>query len=75
MPEIATSWQLQVFNKWSGGVDSRDYPRVFEMDQPDGQKMEVLEVIFVSKNRVNRKFFGFVKAKGDYKIIDVTSNL
>lgn len=64
-----------VFNKWNKGIDSRDYARVFELDQPDGRKMPVLEVIFVSKKSVDRKFFGFLKVKEDWKIADVTSSL
>lgn len=64
-----------VFNKWNRGVESRSYSRVFEMDQPDDRKLEVLEVIFISKKNVDRKFFGFLKFKDDYKIADVTAYL
>lgn len=64
-----------VFNKWNRNVDSRDYARVFALDQPDGRTLPVLEVIFVSKKSVDRKFFGFLEIDGEYKIADVTSNL
>jgi hypothetical protein len=65
----------QVFNKWTNGIDSKDYPRVFEMPQPDNKKMEVLEVIFISREKTDREFFGFLKLNNEYKIADVTSNL
>jgi hypothetical protein len=65
----------QVFNKWNSGVESKDYPRAFELDQPGEQKLEVLEVIMVSKKKIDRKFFGFLKIKDAYKIADITSNL
>jgi hypothetical protein len=64
-----------VFNKWNTNVDSRDYARVFALAQPDGRTLPVLEVIFVSKKTVDRKFFGFLEINGEYKIADVTSNL
>lgn len=64
-----------VLNKWNRDVESKDYPRAFEMDQPNGQKMPVLEVIFVSKKNINRKFFGFLKVNDSYKIVDVVSSL
>lgn len=64
-----------VFNKWNRNIESHDYTRVFDMDQPGGRKMAVLEVIFVSKKSIERKFFGFVKVHDSYKIVDVTSNL
>jgi len=64
-----------VFNKWNTGIDSRDYARVFSMDQPGGQSMPVLEVIFVSKRSVDRRFFGFMQVGDGYKIADVTSYL
>jgi hypothetical protein len=66
----------EVFNKWSNSSETRDYARVFELAQQDGRNMNVLEVIFVGKKGVNRKFFGFLPlTKDDYKIVDVTSNL
>ena len=64
-----------VFNKWNRGVEARNYGRVFELDQPDGRKMVVLEVIYVSKKTLDRKFFGFLQIKEGYKIVDVTSYL
>jgi hypothetical protein len=64
-----------VFNKWNRNVDSRDYARVFSLDQPDGRTLPVLEVIFVSRQSVDRKFFGFLEIDGQYKIADVTSRL
>jgi hypothetical protein len=64
-----------VFNKWNKDIDNRDYARVFEMDQPDGRKMEVMEVIFVSKKKIDRKFFGFLMIKDQYKLADITSYL
>jgi len=65
----------EVFNKWNRDVESRDYARVFALDQPDGRTLPVLEVIFISKKSVDRKFFGFLEIEGSYKIADVTSNL
>jgi hypothetical protein len=64
-----------VFNKWNADVDSRNYGRVFEMGQPDGRSMPVLEVIFVSRKNLDRKFFGFLQIKDEWKIADVTSYL
>ncbi|MDB5281523.1 MAG: hypothetical protein JWO06_598 [Bacteroidota bacterium] len=65
-----------VFNKWNRGVEMRNYGRVFDLDQPDGRKMAVLEVIFTSRKNLDRKFFGFlIVNNGEYKIIDVTSYL
>ena len=64
-----------VFNKWNKGVEARNYGRVFDLDQPDGRKMVVLEVIYVSKKTLDRKFFGFLQLKDGYKIVDVTSYL
>ena len=64
-----------VFTKWNSGVDTRDYARVFALNQPDGRTLPVLEVIFVSKKTVDRKFFGFLEINGEYKIADVTSFL
>jgi hypothetical protein len=66
----------EVFNKWNKDVESKDYARIFSMQQPDGRAMNVMEVIFVSKKGVNRKFFGFIDfGQGNYKIVDVTSDL
>ncbi len=64
-----------VFNKWNRNVESREYARVFALDQPDGRTLPVLEVFFVSKKTVDRKFFGFLEINGEYKIADVTSSL
>ena len=65
-----------VFNKWNAMSDTKDYARVFSLAQPDGRDMKVMEVIFVGKKGVNRKFFGFLPLnKDDFKIVDVTSNL
>jgi hypothetical protein len=65
----------EVFNKWNTDIDSKDYSRVFEMPLPDGRNMPVMEVIFVSKKSVDRKFFGFLQIKEEWKIADVTSSL
>ena len=66
----------EVFNKWNSTAETKDYARIFTLQQPDGRDMDVLEVIFVSKNGVNRRFFGFLPlSKDDYKIVYVTSNL
>jgi len=66
----------EVFNKWSSNCETKDYARIFSLQQPDGRDMTVLEVIFVSKKGVDRRFFGFLPlTKDDYKIVDVTSNL
>ena len=64
-----------VFNKWNRNVEARECARVFALDQPDGRTLPVLEVIFVGKKTVDRKFFGFLEIDGEYKIADVTSNL
>lgn len=64
-----------VFAKWHSGVASVEYPRVFDLDLPDGRKMIVLEVIFISEKSINRKFFAFIEIDGQYKIGDVTSYL
>ncbi len=64
-----------VFNKWNRDIESKDYTRVFEMDQPNGVKMPVLEVLFVSKKSVDRKFFGFLNTANGYKILDVTTHI
>jgi len=71
----AVSITADVFNKWNKNVESRDYARVFALDQPDGRTLPVLEVIFVSPKSVDRKFFGFLEINGEFKIADVTSNL
>lgn len=65
----------EVFNKWGANVENYEYPRVFTMAQPDGRNMDVLEVIFISPKKVDRKFFGFLKVNDEYKIADVTSYL
>lgn len=65
----------EVFAKWNTGLSSVEYPRVFDLDLPDGRKMTVLEVIFISEKNINRKFFAFVEIDGQYKIGDVTSYL
>lgn len=64
-----------VFNKWTAQAETREYPRVFTMPQPDGRNMDVLEVIFIGPKKVDRKFFGFLPINGEYKIADVTSHL
>lgn len=64
-----------VFAKWSTGTQSIDYARVFELPQPDGRTLQVLEVIFVYPKKVDRKFFGFLPINNEYKIADVTSYL
>jgi len=66
----------EVFSKWSKDCETVDYARIFALAQPDGREMPVLEVIFVSKKGVNRKFFGFLPINNeDFKIVDVTSTL
>lgn len=67
----------EVFNKWSSNAETKDYGRVFALPQPqDSRPITVLEVIFVSRKGVDRKFFGFVQLDGtNFKIVDVTSNL
>ncbi len=64
-----------VFNKWTNGAESIDYTRVFELPQPDGRTLEVLEVIIVYPKKIDRKFFGFLLINNEYKIADVTSYL
>lgn len=64
-----------VFNKWNRNVETKEYSRIFEMDQPGNRKMVVLEVLFISQNYTDRKFFGFIKLGEEYKIADVTSFL
>lgn len=63
----------EVFNKWVTNVESIEYARAFELPQPDGRSMAVLEVIFVSKKNTDRKFFGFLPINNEWKIADVTS--
>ena len=65
----------EVFNKWNASAESREYIRTFEMDQPDGRTMPVMEVLFISSKKIDRKFFGFFEINGQYKIADVTSYL
>lgn len=62
-----------VFSKWTTGTTSIDYSRVFEMPQPDGRSLVVLEVIFVHPKNIDRKFFGFLLINNEYKIADATS--
>lgn len=62
-----------VFVKWNNGVESVEYSRAFELPQPDGRTMTVLEVIFVSPKNIDRKFFGFLLINNEWKIADVTS--
>lgn len=64
-----------VFNKWNKDVTGLEYARAFELDQPDGRKMTVLEVIFVAPKSIDRKFFGFLQLNNEWKIADVTSYL
>ncbi len=71
----AVAITADVFNKWNKNIESLDYARVFALDQPDGRTLPVLEVIFVSRKNVHRKFFGFLEINGEFKIADVTSNL
>ena len=59
----------EVFNKWNKDIESREYARVFELDQPDGRKMLVMEVIFVSQKYLDRKFFGFLQIENEWKIV------
>lgn len=61
--------------KWNTGIESRDYARAFEMPIPDGRSMPVLEVIFIGKKSINRKFFAFLEINGKYRISDITSYL
>lgn len=64
-----------VFNKWSTGVEAREYGRAFALPQPDGRDLPVLEVIFTTPTHFDRKFFGFLLIKDEWKIADVSSNL
>ena len=61
-----------VFSKWSSGKTRSDV-QVFEMQQPDGRSMVVLEVVFTSQKFIDRKFFGFLAIGNELKIADVTS--
>jgi hypothetical protein len=65
----------EVFNKWTTGAESLEYARVFQLPQPDGRTLEVLEVIIVYPKKIDRKFFGFLLINNEYKIADVTSYL
>lgn len=65
----------ETFAKWNKDVQTREYARAFEMPIPDGRTMPVLEVIFVSRKSVNRKFFAFLEVDGKYRISDITSYL
>jgi hypothetical protein len=64
-----------VFNKWNNNLESRDYSRVFELPQGDGSSIPVMEVIFVTKKTVDRKFFLFQNIRDEWKIMEVTSYL
>jgi hypothetical protein len=64
-----------VMQKWKSQSESVDYARAFEWPQPDGRTMIVLEVYFISKKFVDRKFFGFLEVNGGYKIADITSQI
>lgn len=64
-----------VMNKWKSSSESVDYARAFQLPQPDGRTMMVLEVYFVSKKFLDRKFFGFLEVNGAYKIADITSEI
>ena len=65
----------EVFSKWSSGAESVEYTRVFQLPQPDGRALQVMEVIFIHPKKMDRKFFGFLEIDGSYKIADVTSYL
>lgn len=65
----------ETFNAWNKDVQTREYARAFEMPIPDGRTMPVLEVIFISRKSVNRKFFAFLEVNGQFRISDVTSYL
>lgn len=65
----------EVFNKWTAGAESVEFARVFELPQPDGRTLQVIEVIIVFPKKIERKFFGFLQIGNDYKIADVTSYL
>ncbi|MCS6934872.1 MAG: hypothetical protein NZM35_06960 [Chitinophagales bacterium] len=65
----------EVLAKWHKGVTSVEYPRVFDIDLPEGRKMTVLEVIFIADKKINRKFFGFMQLHDKYVIADITSYL
>lgn len=66
----------EVFNKWNSSCETKDYARIFALQQPDGRDMNVMEVIFVSRKGVDQRFFGFLPLdKGEYKIVDVNSNI
>lgn len=66
----------EVLNKWNRGVEKREYLRVFELTQPNGMSLPVMEVIFASKKSFYRKFFVFAPLEnGEYKVLDIVSNL
>jgi hypothetical protein len=64
----------EVLNKWNKGVEQREYLRVFQLTQPNGMQLPVLEVVFTSKKTFYRKFFVFVQVdETEYKILDIVS--
>lgn len=65
----------EVLDKWTAGSESVEFARVFELPQPDGRTLQVIEVIIVFPKKIERKFFGFLQIGNDYKIADVTSYL
>lgn len=65
----------EVFNKWNGSAEGREYIRIFEVPTMNGVGMVMLEVIFVGKADFNRKFFGFLKVNGNYRIAEIISSL
>lgn len=66
----------EVFNKWNKDLVSREYSRVFEINAGNGISLPVMEVIFVNKKTINRKFFIFQSTDGvDWKIAETTSYL
>jgi hypothetical protein len=65
-----------VLNKWNKGVEQREYLRVFELTQPNGMKLPVMEVVFTSKSTFYRKFFVFAQVgETDFRVLDIVSNL
>lgn len=38
----------EVLHKWNSAATSKEYPRVFSMQQGDGRELQVLEVAFIS---------------------------
>lgn len=63
-----------VLNKWNKDVESVDYTRVFEVPGEAGP-VPVMEVLFISRKQINRKFFVFVPIGQEYKIAEITSML